>query len=279
MTPKKTSSGFTLIELLVVIAIIAILAAMLLPVLAKAKIRAQGIQCISNMKQLGTGAIMYGGDNGDAVPVNTPTQNSGDTGTGGGKPNWVDGTFQSSVGFPIAENPAGCSTNPFYLGTGSLTGGTPTVTLVGSIGPYAKAAGVYKCAADHYLDPKYGVERVRSCSMNCYCGNKNANFFIDPVNYKYFTKFTDFGGALSGSDCWIFLDENPRSLNDGFILYDPAGNTVEDRPAVNHGNSSSFVFADGHAELHKWFNTYLQPTTLSAGSDCKWLGKHGTYHK
>jgi prepilin-type N-terminal cleavage/methylation domain-containing protein/prepilin-type processing-associated H-X9-DG protein len=275
MTRKETSSGFTLIELLVVIAIIAILAAMLLPALTKAKIRAQGVSCINGMKQLGTAAIMYGADNADAMPINVPTQNGGDSGTGGGKPNWVDGTFASNVGFPITENPAGCSTNPFYLGTGPLTGFG--VTLIGSIGTYAQAAGVYKCAADHYLDPAYKVERVRSCSMNQYCGNKLASL-VNP-NYKIFLKFTDFGGALSASDCWVLLDENPRSLNDGFIYYDPQGFTVYDRPAVNHGNSSSFSFADGHAQLHKWSDTYLSPTSMAALSDPKWLGAHGTTHK
>jgi prepilin-type processing-associated H-X9-DG protein len=113
--------------------------------------------------------------------------------------------------------------------------------------------------------------------MNEYCGNKSAT--LADVNYKLFVKFTDFGMGLSSSDCWVFLDENPLSLNDGFIYFDPAGNTVYDRPAVNHGNLSSFSFADGHAELHKWFNTYLSATSMSAGSDCKWLGMHGTYHK
>jgi prepilin-type processing-associated H-X9-DG protein len=113
--------------------------------------------------------------------------------------------------------------------------------------------------------------------MNEYCGN-SGNFFINP-NYKLFMKFTDFGSGLGASDCWVFLDENPLSISDGFFYFDPIGNSVGDRPAVNHGNQSSFAFADGHAELHKWQNTYLSTTSQTAGSDVKWLGAHGTVHK
>jgi prepilin-type N-terminal cleavage/methylation domain-containing protein/prepilin-type processing-associated H-X9-DG protein len=270
---RKTSLGFTLIELLVVIAIIAILAAMLLPALSKAKIRAQGISCISNMKQLITGGIMYGSDNADMLPVNVPVQMGGDSTTG--KPNWVDGTFMNTVGFPITESPPRCATNAFYLGTGQQTGFG--VTLIGSIGSYAKAPGVYKCPADRYLDPQWHGERVRSCSMNAYCGNKAG---VDTVGgYKLFVKFTDFGNGLGSADCWVFLDENPLSINDGLILFAPDGNGVNDRPAVNHGNSSSFAFADGHAELHKWMDTFKSSTLTTAGIDTKWLATHGTVHK
>lgn len=113
--------------------------------------------------------------------------------------------------------------------------------------------------------------------MNAYCGNK-AGVDIQ-ANYQFFVKFTDFGGALGASDCWVFLDENPLSINDGFILFIAAGNGVNDRPAVNHGNSSSFAFADGHAELHKWVDTFLSPTATAAGADTRWLAAHGTVLK
>jgi prepilin-type processing-associated H-X9-DG protein len=246
---------------------------MLLPALTKAKIRAQGISCINNMKQLGLGAIMYAGDNADFLPNNLPTQQGGDSTSG--KPNWVDGTFQNTKNFVVPENPLHCSTNAFYLGTGPLTGFG--VTLLGTIGIYDKAPGVYKCPADHFVDPQWHAERVRSVSMNGYCGNKGGVY--TDANYRLFVKFTDFRSPLGTSDCWIFLDEGPESINDGFLLFNADGSPSNDRPAVNHGNQSSFAFADGHAELHKWFNTYLTITSMAAGSDPKWLAQHGALHK
>jgi prepilin-type N-terminal cleavage/methylation domain-containing protein/prepilin-type processing-associated H-X9-DG protein len=281
-TTTRIDQGFTLIELLVVMAIIAILAAILLPVLAQSKIRAQGISCLSNMRQIQIGSTLYGSDNNDFMPGNTPSG-----GIAPNAPNWVAGAFASlyvngSNVTPASDSPAGASTNVFFLGVeGDNDPDGSGTHLVGSIGSYTKDAGVYHCPADHTFEAGTGQLRVRSCSANCYMGN-DTGAYINP-SFTVFEKYSNFNGRFSPSDAFVYLDENPLSLDDGFFLLVESLNPNalslnENHPAVNHGDSTSFSFADGHAELHLWHNVFLNVNiNLSAtASDNLWLTSHAT---
>jgi prepilin-type N-terminal cleavage/methylation domain-containing protein/prepilin-type processing-associated H-X9-DG protein len=281
----RACRGFTLIELLVVIAIIAILAAILLPVLTQSKIRAQGISCLSNMRQLQIGSTLYGSDNNDFMPGNTPSG-----GIASNAPNWVAGVFASlyvngSSVTPASDSPAGASTNVFFLGVeGDNDPDGSGTHLVGSIGSYTKDAGVYHCPADRTFESGTGQLRVRSCSANCYMGNDTGAYINS--SFTVFEKYSNFNGRFSPSDAFVYLDENPLSLDDGFFLLVESLNPNalslnENHPAVNHGDSTSFSFADGHAELHLWHNVFLNVNiNLSAtASDNLWLTSHATVKK
>ncbi len=155
--------------------------------------------------------------------------------------------------------------------------------MIGSIGGYCSAAGVYKCAADKTIDKTYKVPRNRSVSANMYLGADKYQYAIlksydYDVRFRAYYKYSDFRSGLGASDCWHFLDENPMSINDGYFEYPASGTQIRARPAVNHGNSSSFSFADGHCELHKWFDAYLSYNSTYASSqrDPLWLAQHGT---
>lgn len=295
-------AGFTLIELLVVIAIIAILAAILLPVLQQAMQRAKATYCLNNMKELQTGSILYAGDNNDAMPGNEGHKgfvannwgygSPNPIGLGKSDPDWVASSFGTlETRPPPGDDPAGAGTNIALLGVGPPVDPSTGLSINGSIGVYVKTAGSYECPADILgIDPTSHQHRVRSCSENCYCGTTlyEAQAFSSEVgnnDFAEFKKYSNFKGSLSPSDCFTFLDENPLSLNDGFFLVffvsgtpgpNLVGLTIGDRPAVNHGNATSFAFADGHAQLHVWHNSYL---TLNGavGSDSDWLFSHATY--
>ncbi len=285
------SDGFTLIELVVVMLTIGMLALLVLPALAATRPNGHALQCLANMKRLQLGAILYANDNGGRIPEDPPL-NYGGFLPGGVQqsppilPAWVGGSMGFN-GDGSGDSPAGCSTNVNFLGVnGNTVPGQGT--LIGSIGGYVKVASAYKCPADKSLDKRFRVPRVRSVSANMFVGQdisqySQSSFGLgetapDGHRYKAFYKYADFTGGMRAADCFQFLEEDRLSINDDYFEYHPNYvNGVNDRPAVNHGNSSSFSFCDGHVELHQWVDAFLTPNgTGSNSKDAQWLAVHGT---
>jgi|TARA_B100001250_G_C19683850_1_gene737121 prepilin-type N-terminal cleavage/methylation domain-containing protein/prepilin-type processing-associated H-X9-DG protein len=248
----RSKSGFTLIELLVVIAIIAILAGLLLPALAKAKSKGQGISCLNNCRQLMQAWQLYSGDFDERVCNNfgvSETLNSISTKK---FDNWVNNVMTWGSGNSIADQSV---TNRNWVKNGVLARYT------------ASAFNIYRCPADKYLSINQAragfSQRLRSNVMNAFFGRFNSANLSDPTRfgrnallqqYKQFMKTTD---VPNPSNTWVTLDEHPDSINDGYFINGPNSAQWGDTPGSNHGGGCSFSFADGHSELKKW----LSPTT------------------
>jgi prepilin-type N-terminal cleavage/methylation domain-containing protein len=221
---NRPAKGFTLLELLAVIATIGTLAALLLPVLAKAKSKAHQTTCISNLKQLGMAWNMYHSDNSGRLVESYPVAN----------PNvWVKGSMADRFE----------ATNEDLIKAGKLY-------------PYNESVTVYRCPTDRGVVLSDGdrVRSVRSYSMNGFMGRRDASTGLIPsraVGYvPFFTKDSDLNVG-NPSELWVMLDEDERSINDGFFVTDPTGSIWFDFPSIasyRHRFSYSLSFADGHAE-------------------------------
>jgi prepilin-type processing-associated H-X9-DG protein len=265
--------------LLVVIAIIAILAAMLLPALTKAKQKAQGIQCMSNHKQLCLAWRMYAEDNHDVLVFASqdPPRNPLD------KYAWANDLMDFNPNnqgnwdytFDIAQRP---------------------------LWQYNKSPAIYKCPADRSFVVVDGVQkpRVRTMSMNLYVGGFDGTDggWSGAHAYWVYTKLSQITGSAGPPDkIFVFLDEREDCINWGNYMTDMRGYANPsnpamyqfswDMPAFYHNSGCGFSFADGHSELHRWLDPRTMPgityqrvnsRTLAVprDRDVAWLQDHST---
>lgn len=225
--PKSLRRAFTLIELLVVVAVIAILASLLLPALAKAKTKAQGVFCMNNTHQLMVGYLMYAPDYQDIVPSAC---------------SWIDNTWLDWATSPINTNTAVLR--------------DPTKAVLANY--TAKSVNIYRCPADIYLSrvqrAKGWKERARSVSMNAFSGDTGdpSQFFTQWQGWKK----TSDPKRRSPSELLVLLDEHPDSINDGYFIATLNGYGGLygwcDVPATYHNGACGFAFLDGHSEIKRW---------------------------
>jgi len=204
----------------------------LLPALSRAKLKSYGAKCRSNLKQLQTAAIMYKDDNNGYLLPNAPY---GWNLTGGQKA-WVDASYEESWSAVDAN------TN-LALYTDAL------------LAPYlANQIGVYKCPADQI--PSANGQRLRSYSMNGQMGAvyiTTHNLDLGAMQYVKESDLIQPPPVMA----WIFADESPDSINDGYLEVDSVNGNFPDVPAAYLGSACGFSFADGHAEVHKWQTSAL----------------------
>jgi prepilin-type N-terminal cleavage/methylation domain-containing protein/prepilin-type processing-associated H-X9-DG protein len=269
--------GFTLIELLVVIAIIAILAGMLLPAMAKAKSKAQGIQCMNSHRQLMLAWRMYAEDSNDRITFAYVAD-----GAANSRFAWMQGSMDFTSGRQNWDPEVNITKSPLY--------------------PYCKTPAIFKCPADQAMVKANNkmLPRVRSMSMNNWVGGNGTQ--LDPStwyggwsgpNWRVYSKLADMIDP-GPSSTWVLLDEREDSINDSFWVVDmtgypdkPGSLKIVDYPASYHNNAGGFSFADGHSEIKKWKdprttprlkkNTLLPLNVASANNkDVVWLQERST---
>jgi prepilin-type processing-associated H-X9-DG protein/prepilin-type N-terminal cleavage/methylation domain-containing protein len=230
-------AAFTLLELLVVVAIIGILSALLLPALARTKALGQSVSCLSNLRQLALAGSLYVDDAHDALPYNL--------GSAEIRQKVAKGIFQNWTSSVMSWELEADNTNT-------------TLLTEGGIGPYtSRAVGIYRCPADRVVSDVQARQgwstRVRSYSMNAMVGNagefstSGAN-----VNNPYYRQFFSLTQIPEPSQIFVFIEEHPDSINDGYFINKFYIRRWMDLPASLHGGRANLTFADGHAETRKW---------------------------
>ena len=302
-TKTASTGGFTLIELLVVIAIIAILAAMLLPALAAAKKKAQGIQCMNNHRGLVLAWKLYNDDANDQLVYAS-------TGGGGGRTGSSVPMDKANLGDPNNFAWSGAHMD-FQPGNRANYDVTYDMVLR-PLWYYNKSASLYKCPSDQSTCPTLStvtpvLPRILTMSMNLFCGGFAPDSgkgqagtdggWTQADPYRIFTKTSAIPRA---SEIYVFLDMREDVVNwsnfmvdmTGFSPNNPGSWVWGDMPGFYHNHSAGFSFADGHCEIHRWLDSRTCPPLAAAqtalavnpawgnnNQDVNWTQMHATVFK
>jgi prepilin-type N-terminal cleavage/methylation domain-containing protein/prepilin-type processing-associated H-X9-DG protein len=245
LSPFPQRRAFTLIELLVVIAIIAILAAMLLPALARAKLKTQGISCMNNLRQMMLGWKMYPDDYNDLLLASLQDA----TITAQKRTNWCTGILDFS------GNASNWDVNQDLAKS-------PLMPYIGN-----KGFAIWKCPADNATVTVGGQKRprVRSNSMSQVF---DYGSWLPAGPWRVYAKTPQIVNPVK---TWVLVDEHPDSINDAACAVQMAksGATaaqIIDFPASYHGGACGLAFADGHAEIHKWIGSKIKARVQNTGT-------------
>jgi prepilin-type processing-associated H-X9-DG protein len=278
---SRAANAFTFMELLVVLITLGLLAAMLLPALAKTGSGTRAFQCLNNLRQIQHGWLMYSADNIDRIAPTTGFSTAG-------------GNSYQVTFLPDARTNPGNPGNQWIYGRIDIPLTSTNINLLklGLIFPYCPNVALFKCPADQrtefFLTTGGGPLTVRSISMNGYMNPIDGS--TAPLNaaYRIFKKQSELAG-IGPANIWVLIEENPYSINDSWFCEnpDPAAPQWIDCPATYHNNAGALSFADGHAEIKKWRDqnllNYKDPNgsriTFQPGTDdLHWLGQRTSIH-
>ena len=225
--PTGSRRAFTLIELLVVIAIIGILAALLVPVLSRAKSKAQQTTCLNSLKQLQTGWMVYVDDHENTMPLNDDRTTS--------------------------LSPNTSTSNSWVTGDATVSADLSYITA-GSIYSYVGSPFVYHCPTDNSFVTSSNVMRTRSYSLDYFLnGSLDPQWLANLPPEVVSMVVVKYSGISRPSLTLAFLDENANTIEDGvYLLYHDPDETWQNAPSDRHSQGMNLSFTDGHVEYWKW---------------------------
>jgi len=249
---SRDAEAFTLIELLSVILVVGFGVVVLVPALARTQPASKSFLCLNNHRQLVNAWRMYSADNNDRVANNFGVTEVLDSISAGQLDNWANNVMSWGTSSSVLDR---ANTNQAWVTDGVL-------------GKYADApVSAYHCPADIYLSPPQRASgwtaRLRSVSMNNVFGRFSKSPF-DPtaqgINWAFsqYLQYLKSTQVTKPAKTWLFIDEHPDSINDGYYLNNPSTTAWQDIPASYHNGGGTISFADGHAEVRKWLSATSQ---------------------